>query len=140
MKSENSGYELKSSGVWLVSSSFFTLSQFIIFKILGFIVWAVIFIHLIMSIKIKLQSFYPLFYMQTILVMMLSIGDASDEFTAFASSLYWTKLDLSFILFDIQKKLGCEQPSNKMLRFGFYCQSTVHNYMILIKLQWHDLL
>ena len=70
--------------------------------------------------------------MQTILVMMLSIGDASDEFTAFASSLYWTKLDLSFILFDIQKKLGCEQPSNKMLRFGFYCQSTVHNYMILI--------
>ena len=70
--------------------------------------------------------------MQTILAMMFSIEDASDRFTVFASTLQWTKLDLSFLLFDTQKLFGCVQLSNKMERLGLHCQSTVHNYMLLI--------
>ena len=70
--------------------------------------------------------------MQTILVMMFSGKNVSDGFTVFAQTLQWTKLDLSFILFGIQKQLGCEQSSNKMIRLGFYWQSTIHNYMFFI--------
>ena len=79
-----------------------------------------------------MQSLYSLFYMQTILMMMFSIEEPSDEFTVFASSLLWTKLDLNFILFNKNKLLGCQQSSNKMLRLGFHWQSTVYNYMSLI--------
>ena len=70
--------------------------------------------------------------MQTILAMMFSIEEASDRFTVFASTLQWTKLDLSFLLFGIHKLFGCVQLSNKMERLGLHCQSTVHNYMLLI--------
>ena len=56
----------------------------------------------------------------------------SDGFTVFAYTLQWTKLDLSFIPFGIQKQLGCEQSSNKMMRLGFYWQSTIHNYMLFV--------
>ena len=126
------GYEFGDSGAWLVSSTLFTLKQFTIYKILGIIVWILIILQLILCIKLKLQSLYSLFYMQTILVMMFSIEDASDEFTVFASSLLWTKFDLGFILFGNYKLLGCQQSSNKMLRLGFYWQSTFYNYMPLI--------
>ena len=126
------GYELSGSGACLVSSSLFALSQFIIFRILGIIVWILIIIQLLFCIKLKLLSFYSLFYMQTILVMMFSVENVSDGFTVFAFTLQWTKLDFSFILFSIQKLFECEQSSNKMRRLAFYCQSTIHNYMILI--------
>ena len=82
-------------------------------------------------IKFKLLSFYSLFYMQTILVMMFSAENVSDGFTVFAYTLQWTKLNFSFILFGTQKLFGCEKSPNKMVRLGFYCQSTVHNYMLL---------
>ena len=80
----------------------------------------------------KLLSVYSLFHMQTILVMMFSGKNVSDGFTVFAYTLQWTKLDFSIILFGIQKQLGCEQSSNKMMRLGFYWQSTIHNYMLFI--------
>ena len=83
-------------------------------------------------IKLKLLSFYSLFYMQTILVMIFSAENVSDGFTVFAYTLQWTKFDLSFMLFGIQKQFGCEQSSNKMMRLGFHCQNTIHNYMLLI--------
>ena len=88
------GYELGDSGAWLVSSTLFTLKQFTIYRILGIIVWILIILQLVLCIKLKLQSLYSLFYMQTILMMMFSIEEPSDEFTVFASSLQWTKLDL----------------------------------------------
>ena len=69
--------------------------------------------------------------MQTILVMMFSAENVSDGFTVFAYTLQWTKLNFSFILFGTQKLFGCEKSPNKMVRLGFYCQSTVHNYMLL---------
>ena len=126
------GYELSGSGVCLVSSSLFTLSQFIIFRVHGIIVWILIIIQLLFWIKLKLLSFYSLFYMQTILVMMFSVENVSDGFTVFAYTLQWTKFDLSFMLFGIQKQLGCEEPPSKMMKLGFYCQSTIHNYMLYI--------
>ena len=126
------GYELSGSGACLVTSSLFTLSQFIIFRILGIIVWILIIIQLLFCIKLKFLSFYSLFYMQTILVMMFSAENVSDGFTVFAYTLQWTKFDLSFMLFGIHKQLGCEQSSNKMMKLGFYCKSTIHNYMLLI--------
>ena len=55
------GYDLDDSGVWLISSSLFKLSQFIIFRILGIIVWILILIQLLFCIKLKLLSFYSLF-------------------------------------------------------------------------------
>ena len=126
------GYDIDDSGVWLISSSLFKLSQFIIFRILGIIVWILIIIQLLFCIKLKLLSFYSLFYMQTILVMIFSAENVSDGFTVFAYTLQWTKFDLSFMLFGIQKQFGCEQSSNKMMRLGFHCQNTIHNYMLLI--------
>ena len=88
--------------------------------------------NLFFNIKLKLLSIYSLYYMQTILVMMFSIENLNEGFTVFAYALQWTKFDLSFMLYNIQKLFGCEQPSNKMMRLGFNCQSTVHNYMLLI--------
>ena len=126
------GYELSGSGVCLVLSALFTLSQFIIFRVLGIFVWILILIQLLFCIKLKLESFYSLFYMQTILMMMFSVENVSDGFTVFAYTLQWTKLDFSFILLGFQKRFGCEQSSNKMMRLGFYCQSTIHNYILLI--------
>ena len=63
---------------------------------------------------------------------MLSINTFDQELASFASFFEWTKLDLGFLYFGIQEKVGWKQQSEKLMKAQFYCKTTIQNYMFLI--------
>ena len=128
----NKGYELQSDGVWLWKSSTISFKDLTFYSTWGLIVYVIILTQLILAIKLKYLSLYPLFYSQKILIVMLSIKTFDQELASFASFFEWTKLDLGFLYFGIQEKVGWKQQSEKLMKAQFYCETTIQNYMFLI--------
>mmetsp|Transcript_1685 Transcript_1685/g.2112 ORF Transcript_1685/g.2112 Transcript_1685/m.2112 type:complete len:100 (-) Transcript_1685:338-637(-) len=98
--------------------------------IMGLVLFCVIIIQLLLAVKLGRVSLWPLTCVQTILIVLLSTEDTSQDVVDFATPLLMYKLDFGFLSPDLlNNELGCEHSSIIMQNAHFYCQSTFLNYM-----------
>ena len=125
-------FVLSDSKAWLIASSYPLFSSSSIFQIWGFISFAIILLHIVLSVRYGSPMLELVIHTQAVMLMMLSSTNSESKLIEYFSWLQYFKFDFGFIYEIIKlKKFNCTNSTDKLALLNLFCNETLINYLNL---------